>query len=136
MLLAVAIATALPLASVGITITARCADPTDCTDSLQAALNATGADLIIIPRQASGNPWFVRPMLIANETASHRTIHLQERVEIRALGDGSGRPFHWPFSTPLLTITNASNITLQGSRGATIRMNRATYNNPSIYNKG
>ena len=116
------------------TVTASCPPPhTDCTASLLAAMGATGATLITIPRLPSGKAWPVRPMVLVNEAASDRTIVLQAGVEIVAMADPL---FHWPFSSPLLTVTNATNFTLRGehhSSGATIRMHRETYLDPTKY---
>lgn len=117
-----------------VVVTARCERPyLDCTDSLQSAMNATGASLVIVPRLPGGRAWPVRPMVLANGGASNRTIVLQAGAEIVAMSDPA---FHWPFASPLLTVTNASNFTLRGEHagcGATIRMHREAYLDPTRY---
>ena len=70
----------------------------------------------------------VRPLAISNEASSNRTIQFEAGVELLAMDAPS---FHWPLGGALLTITNASNITL---RGGTIRMRRSDYADISKYN--
>ena len=131
---AVAVSLLSSAPAVGRVVTAQCEQPyVDCTDSLQSAMNATGASLVIIPRLPGGRAWSVRPMVIANSGASNRTIMLQAGVEIVAMSDPV---FHWPLASPLLTVTNASNFTLRGEHndcGATIRMHRQAYLDPTRY---
>lgn len=115
-------------------VTAHCEEPyVDCTESLQSAMNATGASLVVVPRLPGGRAWPVRPMVLANGGASNRTIVLQAGVEIVAMSDPV---FHWPYASPLLTVTNASNFTVRGEYngcGATIRMHRQAYLDPTRY---
>jgi hypothetical protein len=107
-------------------VTAACPNPHDCTDSLLQALTTEGASLVIVPD--TGRPWMVRPLAISNEASSNRTIQFEAGVELLAMDAPS---FHWPLGGALLTITNASNITL---RGGTIRMRRSDYADISKYN--
>lgn len=107
-------------------VTATCPNPQDCTETLLQALTAEGASLVIVPH--IGRHWLVRPLTIANQAASHRTIQLEQGVELLAMDAPS---FHWPMGGALLTITNASNVTV---RGGTIRMRRSEYADPTKYN--
>lgn len=97
-------------------------NPEDATESLQAAINSGVAKLTV---DNMGKPWVVRPI----ELASDQEIVFEKGVEVVAKrGEFKGR------GDSLLKAYGKSNITLIGY-GATIRMHRADYANPELYEK-
>ena len=124
-------------------VTARCPDPSDCTSSLQAAINSPGAATVRVPVLPGGRPWIVgdqagappsvdprvqanRCGIILGPAASHRTIVFEAGVEVLAKKGA----FH---AGQFFVGVNASNITILG-RGAVWRMRKADYANPQLYN--
>ena len=107
--------------------TATCADPTDCTDDLQKAINAahhpTGPGALLVPQLAGGKPWIVRPIFL-NVSDIHITF--APSVEILAMRD----QFHGKHDC-LFSASLVRNITLLGY-GATWRMHKPDYQNKSI----
>lgn len=86
----------------------------DATESLQAALADPRVQLLRIDNP--GAPWVVRPLFIQRD---HLRVEFAAGVEILA----KRNEFHWT-NDCLLTIDNATNVTLSGY-GAVLRMHRA-----------
>ncbi|HUS80901.1 MAG TPA: right-handed parallel beta-helix repeat-containing protein, partial [Armatimonadota bacterium] len=94
----------------------------DSTDALQAAINSGVPKLIV---ENMGAPWIVRPLMLASD----QEIMFEEGVELVAKkGEFKGG------GDSLLSAAGKQNITLTGY-GATLRMQRADYDNPELYKK-
>lgn len=97
-------------------------DPEDATEALQAAIDSGVARLTV---DNTGSPWVVRPIRLA----SNQEIRFESGVEVIAKrGEFKGK------NESLFTASNRENITLIGY-GATLRMHRADYDNPELYDK-
>ena len=90
-------------------------------DMLQAALSSN-ASTVIIDKNPSGDPWFVRPLHV---TSSNQLLVFEEGAHIMAKRD----EFHGLFDT-LLTVNSIHNLTIEG-RGAVLQMRRDDYAVPS-----
>ena len=124
-----------------VVITASCPDPTDCTTSLQTALDTPAAAVIRVPvlpgrrwivGDQSGGPTSVDPRVQANQSgiilgpaSSHRTIIFDSGVEVLAKQGA----FH---RGQFFIGVNATNITILG-RGAVWRMRKREYANSTLY---
>jgi hypothetical protein len=108
------------------TITATCADLTDCTDDLQRAILAAhhpiGPGALLVPLLPGAKPWIVRPIFL---NVSDIRITFAQGVEILAKRD----QFHGMHDC-LFAASLVRNITLVGY-GATWRMHKADYQNKS-----
>lgn len=97
-------------------------DPTDATDALQAAIRSKVPKLIV---DKMDSPWIVRPLF----AVSNQEIVFEEGVEVVAKkGEFKGG------NDSLLTLREVHDVTLTGY-GATLRMQRADYDNPKLYRK-
>ena len=90
-----------------------CADPTDCTAVLQAALDDTTISSITIP--STGAPWQVQPLFI-------RRSNLLVRFETGAVLEAKAGSFEGT-NDCLIEIVSAENVTLL-LQGAALRMRR------------
>jgi hypothetical protein len=107
--------------------TVVCAERTNCTREIQAALDMDGVHSVLISNGGDPSPMIVEPLFI--RSVSHRTITLEAGVELLAMaGSFTG------LKDSLLTIINSSNITLV-ARGAALRMRKMDYL-PPLYTKG
>ena len=126
-----------------VTVSACCPDPTDCTASLQAAIDSAGAAIVRVPVLSGGRPWIIGdqaagptsidPRVQANhsgillgQASSHRTIIFESGVEVLAKKGA----FHQ--NGKFFIGINASNITILG-RGAVWRMRKSDYADPKLY---
>jgi len=97
-------------------------DATDATDALQAAIDS-GAKKVIVP--CMNADWIVRPI----DLASNQEVNLAPGVVITAKeGEYKGR------DDSVFSIDSKTNVTLRGY-GAEVRMHKADYMNPEIYEK-
>ena len=93
-----------------------CTDPGDCTSDVQQAFDDVSADAVTLPApKSSGAPWQVRPLFIRR---SNVVVTLEPGAVLEAkAGSFIGT------NDCLLTIRNASNVTLTGS-GWLLKMRR------------
>jgi hypothetical protein len=97
-------------------------DPVDSTQALQAAINSKVPKLVV---DNPGKPWVVTPLRLV----SNQEIVFEEGVEVQAkAGEFKGT------GATLLTAANCENIVLRGYK-ATLRMRRADYDNPALYER-
>lgn len=97
-----------------------CANASDCTAELQAALDSCSNTEVAL----SAGTWVTRPLFIR---CDGQRLNLAPGVELQALrGDYTG------VGAVLLTLRNVSGATIYGP-GATLRMWRADYNDSSRY---
>jgi hypothetical protein len=108
----------------GRVVTAYCPDEAvDCTTQLQAALNDTMADDLLIPPRAAATgdgTWVVQPVLI---TFGDKVIALTTTLEAR------GHYFHG-LHDMLVTVRGARNVSLRGgssSKPGELRMKKQDY---------
>ena len=125
-------------------VVAECPDSSDCTDSLQAAIDTPHASLVRVPVLPGGEPWIVGdrwkwdydshgiPHMTAalhfGAAASNRTIVFEPGVEVLAKeGD-----FH---SGELVHMTNVSRLKII-AYGATWAMRKSDYQHSDKYSPG
>jgi len=93
---------------------------TDATAALQNAIDS-GADTVVVSNM--GSPWIVRPIFLR----SNLKIIFENGVVVQAMrGQFKGT------NDSLFTADHKANITLEGY-GATLKMFREDYTNPSLY---
>lgn len=97
-------------------------DETDATEALQAAINSRVPRLVV---DNVGKPWIVRPITLV----SNQEIVFEKGVEVVA----KKGEFHG-LGDCLFTAANVHDVALIGY-GATLRMQRADYDNRQLYKK-
>ncbi|NLT69573.1 MAG: hypothetical protein GXX91_02620 [Verrucomicrobiaceae bacterium] len=99
-------------------------DPEDATDCLQAAINSKVATLVV---DKPGGDWVIsRPL----QLVSHQRIIFSDGVVVRAK-EGAFKGIR----DSLFTGRELTDIALVGEGEATLRMRRADYDNPDLYEK-
>eukprot|EP00041_Stephanoeca_diplocostata_P015233 m.289739 g.289739 ORF g.289739 m.289739 type:complete len:420 (-) comp19971_c0_seq11:266-1525(-) len=104
-------------------ITVACANTSDCTSELSAAL-ASCASEVVIPN--TGEPWSTLPLAV---TCDNQHIFLQAGATILAK-----RGAYAEKNACLLTVDSRKGITISGEPGAGLRMWRSDYDNQTLYN--
>ena len=94
-----------------------CPNPANCTSHLQAALDADGVDLIVIP--AAGSPWQTGPLFVRK---GQRTLLIEPGAELLAIEDG----YHGVNDCLMTVEASAGNLTVIAT-GATLRMRKLDY---------
>ena len=119
---------------------------TDGTAALQAALDYAPAHTVWV-RNVSGRPWVVRPIFLrSNKTVRFAagTLVLAKRGEFHAKNDSLfsiGYSYHFNCTKgtcgphKCCASGAVSNVSLLGERGATLRMWRSDYADPTKYTK-
>lgn len=96
-------------------------DAADSTRFLQAALDS-GVAKVVVDRQTK--PWVTGPLFLR----SNQTVVFEGGVRVEALPGGYKDKLDW-----MLNVENVSNVVLRGEPGATLRMRKCDYRDPSKY---
>lgn len=102
-----------------------CANVSDCTMELQAALDSCALE-VILTKLPGERRWITQPLFVRNCAKSQR-LELKPGVVLEALKGG----FHGK-GDDLIEISNVTGFTLHGP-GATLRMHRDDYNDTTKY---
>ena len=106
-------------------VVATCANRSDCTAELQAALDS-GAHFISVPPLANPpGPWLVGPLFINTKAKYHTNLNItfEPGCVVEALSGEAGRRAYKKPSAVLFTANYTTNLTIVGY-GATWRMQR------------